>query len=317
MFIFLARIKPSRRMKLVLAGCALILVAGGTALYRYSRGTLAEFVNQDLRKLDDGPQTAPMKLLARFLPEEMTSPRARLNKLLRRILPDEFKPVGFGAGFQPWYLWELKTEAGSRYILFEGSSAAAIHFLDSSGRYNGGSRFSVGGWGLGFSPGIGIKDAALLHHELVSAPVIEIQTVPSWNSDKITRQLYGIFENRVALLRIEDSNGKAVANSYGDALIGPMPPARTADAWEDLLHSPDRTRVLEALMWIGAWHWTHAEPPSQAVSAEQVAMGRLVVAVRKRPTVQQRMGELTTSANPWIREAAELAQEQIQKQAAR
>src|SRR5262245_3188662 len=119
---YLTAIRRRKRLCWALAGAIAFALAGGAFLYWYGRGTLDEFVDRDLRKLDDEPKSALAKVLRRFLPAEFTSPRARLNKVLRRILPefDSLKNESLRSfhALQPWYLWRNTTEAGPGFILF-------------------------------------------------------------------------------------------------------------------------------------------------------------------------------------------------------
>jgi hypothetical protein len=189
--------------------------------------------------------------------------------------------------------------------MIPGESRASIHFLDARGRHEAHCVFCTG-------YRIDINDAALVDNALVGARVIEITTSPAINGGDIRRQVYGIFPSRVALLRLEDSRGKLVANyGYPNPYLGPSPPARTADEWEQLLASADRTVVLEALTWISG---EHQSVPADSTDSDKAA-ALLIAAVRKRPTVNKRIMELTTSANPWLREAALLARQQLPGQA--
>jgi hypothetical protein len=307
-----------RSVRWVRASILVILLGGGALLYWYSRVSLADFVDLDLVSLDDTPQTPIDKMLNQILPDQFPGPRTKWERLLKRILPAKFehktplKALKVGQvvedGFEPWSLWRLKTKTWSGFILFEAdsplpggwdpdlrASGARIHFLDATGQYE--STFE-------FCPGYGIYlvDAAFGNHEIVGAPVIEIKTriidraFSQWTSD--TRQFYGIVDKRLALLRIESEEGKVLANRYDDSHVrlGPSPPERTKEQWEELLLSSDRVLVLEALTWIAGRNFTF-----------------LAEAVRESLVVQKRIAELAESENEWIREAAVLAREQFQK----
>lgn len=156
---------------------------------------------------------------------------------------------------------------------------------------------------------------------IIGANAIEVQTEAVFGGKDVRRQLYGILENRVALLRIEDASGNLLANEYQYSThqIGPDPPTRTEEQWELLLCSSDRASVLEALTWIGGRHYEGEQLPDfsllsqREIAAEKAESVRMAAAVRVRSAVQKRIGELATSDNPWIREAAELAMTQLPK----
>jgi hypothetical protein len=305
MFAFLKK----RRIGWLLASIAVLLIAGSALLYWYSRVSLADFVDQDLRKLDDTPRTALAKVLHHFMPEQFPGPRTKLDRLLEKVLPPkdpEMPPVFWR--FQPWYVWRLKQTTGLGFVLLEGqmlfsipgSARLRIHFLDIDGSHIRVFEFWTGNR-------VSIHDAVFMEHDFLQVPVIEIKTHGWFEGGG--RQFYAVLRDRVTLLRFEGEAGKPVANSYHNMRpnIGPEPPNRTKQEWVDLLQSTDSCHVLEALVWIGGYHWNgFGEPPIRL---------DLIEGVRTNPIVQKRIGELTRSDNQWIREAAQLAREQLPKKA--
>jgi hypothetical protein len=313
-----------RTVRWVLASILVFLVGGGVLLYWYSRGSLADFVDVDLRKLDDTHATALGKFLNGILPDQFPGTRTKLNQILSHTLPKEFQTEDADwekmTGVEPWYIWRVKLGGGSRLMYFEGhslfvipsASGARIHFFDSKGKYEGTSEFLTG-WR------IQILDAALVNHEIPGSAVIEIKTAPSINGASIGRQFYAIFENRVALIRVEDEDGKPIANCYRypNHQLGPSPPIRTMEEWAELLRFSERVHVLEALVWMGGDHFTVADRERGEIARESLESVRLVAAVRNSQIVQKRIAELTVSENQWIREAAVLAQQQLPKKGGR
>src|SRR5437867_1283481 len=112
MLTFLEVLKRRKRTILALASFAVILLAGGGIVYRSTRLSLSDFVDEDLRKLDDDNRPALNKMLGRLFPEQFPGPRTQLNKLLDGILPWQNR-------LEPWYIWRLESETGSSFILFE------------------------------------------------------------------------------------------------------------------------------------------------------------------------------------------------------
>jgi hypothetical protein len=197
MFAFLKK----RRIRPLVIAIALLLLVGSVFLYWNSRGSLADFVDQDLSNLDDTHKTVFGKLLGHILPEQFPGPRTTLNQILGRFLPDEFKnrPEFW---LEPWYIWRCKTKTGRGFMLFQarpGRSLATVHFLALNGKYHGTSEFSTR-WP--------IEEAALVDQGLLG-PVIKVK-----NTGGIGYQTYGSHDNRIALLRIEDHVGKLVENNY-------------------------------------------------------------------------------------------------------
>jgi hypothetical protein len=143
---------------------------------------LEEFADRDLRALDDGDATCLRELLAAALPD--------------RYGPTRRRPAN------PWHLWRHQGADGdTRLLLFEsypihdipGTSSAAIHFLTPGGRLVGTSEFSTG-WRIDL-------EAAEYRRDPILGPVIELRTGPVINGRNIRRQVYGVFDDRVGLLR--------------------------------------------------------------------------------------------------------------------
>lgn len=268
----------------VLAVCLLLAAAGG-GWWWFTRNPLAEFVDQDLRKLDDGSQTKRQLLLAKFLPAEFVSPKARLQKTLDRILPEEYRSKDIFA-YEPWHLRHFNGRAESRLILLQiqqlwivpGESRAAVHFLSPTGKHLASSDFSTGNRQS-------VIDAAFRFEPHVNDCVIEIQV--SWfRRNPPTRLIYGIFADRVALIRVEDHKG-ALERNYD---YGPDPPERSLGEWEEFLASENPLHLLEALTWTGRMHWGTTQS--------------LVREIRATAWYQKRVLELCESENQWIRQAA-------------
>jgi hypothetical protein len=255
----------------------------------------AAYVNADLRKLKDAQRTD-------------------LTKVLDGILPEDYRsdaPIPF----EPWFVWRNPAaKERKEYILFQGrpicmipgTSCAAVHFIDASGKLLNSVAFSTG-WR------IDLTSAKLVNEPLVKGDVIEVRSSPVINGRAVSRQLYGIIGSRVALLRLEDSRGKLAANIYGapNHRIGPYPPKRSAAEWEQALASTQPMIVLEALAWLGGYHRDDLSPTD--VYIEDLEAAKLVAAVRQRPAVRQRLGRLARSENAWIRQATKLALDQMPK----
>lgn len=71
--------------------------------------------------------------------------------------------------------------------------------------------------------------------------------------------------------------------------------------------SPDRARVLRALVWLGGFHWDLQANAGDNRSSEDADQVRLWRKVRAREKVIRRIQELVKSEDVWLREAAELA----------
>lgn len=213
--------------------------------------------------------------------------------------------------FRPWYIWRTEAERrNARYLVLFGHDIVAIpsapaytvRFYDSNGRKISESDFTTG-WRLG------LASAAVRSEPILGGAVIDVRTAPYPLGGGISREIYGIIGDRLVLVRMEDSTGKAVANEYGapNQTVGTETPNRTADEWQTALSSANNLTVLEALMWLGGRHRTDPSPPRDDVLVEDSASTRLLQDVWRRVPVKQRVSELAHSKNEWIREAAVVA----------
>ena len=114
------------------------------------------------------------------------------------------------------------------------------------------------------------------------------------------------------LIRLEDSHGKLHINDY-DALnhtIGFTEVGRSAEDWEESLITKDEAQSLATLTWLGGFH-LKADADVAGNWHEDLAEARLVEEVRARPAVKKIVNSLKDANNPWVREAARLAAEQM------
>jgi hypothetical protein len=256
---------------------------------------LTEFVDRDLRKLDDSSQAKWRQFVAKFLPQEFVSPKLRLQKTLQRILPGEYtSPI---PGFEPRRLWRYNDDSEPQFLLLlaqhrgvvPGESRAAVHFLGSTGEPWGYSDFSISN--------CDVVDAAFRWEPKVNERVIELWVShPGYSLP--TRLVYGVCDDRVALIRVEDRNGEtAPSSTMSRSLFGPMPPHRSASECEEQLGSDRPSTVLEALS--SMYLFDHGLV--------------LVDDLRYTPSLRERTTELCRSDNPWIREAAASALFELNK----
>jgi hypothetical protein len=177
-----------------------------------------------------------------------------------------------------------------------GSSGAAVHFFDDSGRLLNSVAFSTG-WR------INLDSATLRKEPRVAGSVIEVRLGPE-------RQVYGLLNKRVVLLRLEGSNGELIPNNYfaPNHTIGPDVPDLDAQEWEQALASGQKMVILEALVWLGGKH-----SPDLSEASLNRQWTSLVAEVRRRPGVRKAIEGLSRSDNPWMHEAARLALAQIER----
>lgn len=253
---------------------------------------VAPFLDRDLRKLNKSSRTQFDALLTDVLPVNL----CLSNSLL----------------IEPFYIWRSKEDGKTaRFVLFRGQSGGSIpgqslgtiDVFDETGRHTFSSMFATG-WRLF------VKSASSKLDRTLDTDIFELKTINFFGTD-IARQFYCLLDDRVILLGLEDSNGLPVPNNYEttNRTIGPVVPTRTADEWEQALHSEKVPIVLEALMWVGGIHRVDLAP-SRDHFLESIESAKLHAAVNASPGVRRSIQELTESENLWINRAAKSALEQ-------
>jgi hypothetical protein len=196
-----------------------------------------------------------------------------------------------------------------RVMVFEGSAIGwsipgdfpiRAHVFTGEGEWLTSENFS-GGWrAFCGSP-------TVTHSTMIGAEIIKIGCAPdgvaTWT------QYYGLRNNRLVLLRLEDEFGKAIPNEYGapNWTMGPIPKAPQEINWEEMLSSGSLPERLAALVWIGGTHVDPNLPADWESFHEDIRIGAFCEELRRRPGVAARLQELAASSNLWEREAALLA----------
>ena len=209
----------------------------------------------------------------------------------------------------PWYIWKTDRSGRARYVmllgesllLIPGGTSACIQLFDATPSLIGNQCFQTG-WRNQ------LISASLEYSEELSSDLVVIRTVPVINGRDIRKEYFAISEDRVRLVRLENSGGAGVQNEYvfPNYEIGAVPLAQTVEAWTSLLQSKDRSDVLSALVFLGGRHLK--EPERQLHSEWRESryaplFQQLVASVAIRELISQ----LRNSGSPWIRDAAALA----------
>ncbi|HEX7897408.1 MAG TPA: hypothetical protein VF950_06590 [Planctomycetota bacterium] len=229
---------------------------------------------------------------------EIEEAQALFDLVLNR---EPIKSDTFSDHFEPWEVLRL----GSDILLLEGRALFTIpgeclfraHLVSEDGFTLSTVSFS-GGWRILISHARSFFRADMPNSLLeLSASSVRIN-----GGADVAKQFYAGIDDHLALVRLEDSRGRLVANSYDDNTIGPPLPPREAEAWERALMSSDDAEILRTLMWIGGRHreaGSFPEPDDATVLNATRAR-----AVRQRPGVRARLEDLKKHPNAWIREAA-------------
>lgn len=249
--------------------------------------------------------------LDRDLLELNRSSKSRLLTLLNEVLPDNSQSTE-AALLAPFYIWRWTGNGGmTGFVLFRvqtavsvpGQAFGAIDVFKESGQHFTGSVFPTG-WRLV------VKSASTKFDPTLITNIIELGSVNLFGTD-IARQFFCVYNDRIILLGLEDSQGDFVPNNYEftNWTIGPPIQTRTAEEWEKALYSDQVPIVIEALTWLGGIHRRDLSP-SKEMCLEELESAQRYAAVRSNPAVDQKIRQLTESNNTWIKRAAQLAMKQ-------
>jgi hypothetical protein len=135
-----------------------------------------------------------------------------------------------------------------------------------------------------------------------------VRTAPVINGRDVAKEYFSFGDDRLRVVRLEDSKGAAVQNDYifQNSEIGIVPSAQTVQDWAGLLRSEDKADVLSALVFLGGRHLDEQERmalPEPHESKYAALFQELLADV----TIRGLIAQLGTSRDPWIRDAAILA----------
>lgn len=243
----------------------------------------------------------PSSLLGRDLWKQPPT-KAELAHLQGLVQPI---PAGFMRELSPWHIWKLRTLyvvlLGQNLAMIPGGTSACIQLFDAGLTRIGSWSFQTGWRNL-------LIDASLESSPQVGADLLVLRTSPVINGRDIAKEYFALGNDRLRVIRLEDSKGAAVQNDYvfPNYEIGVIPSARSVEDWTRLLQSKDKSDVLSALVFLGGRHLDEKERmtlPEPHESSYAALFQQLV----DTPSIHDSITELTKSDNPWIREAAILA----------
>jgi hypothetical protein len=217
--------------------------------------------------------------------------------------------IGYMMEPSPWYIWKTDRSGRARYVMLLGESlvlvpggtSACIQLFDATPTLIRNQCFQTG-WRNQ------LISASLEYSEELSSDLVVIRTLPVINGRDIRKEYFAISEDRVRLVRLEDSGGAGVQNEYvfPNYEIGAAPPAQTVEAWTSLLQSQDRSDVLSALVFLGGRHLDEHERKLHSESRES-KYAPLFQQLVTTTAIRELISQLRNSDSPWIRDAAALA----------
>lgn len=248
---------------------------------------LLTFENQQLGELD---QKSSIKLRTAI----DTLVGKRENELF--LKPRLFSKISNAVGQISYALIEE-----SPLLMIPGESGIRIHLFNPEGKLRFSSAFSSG-WR------IALTEMRVRYRPEIGREVLEVGSHPFINGRDVVKQYYALIGEKVLLVRLENSTGRAIPNLYGapNHTIGLTLVGRSASEWEKALNSQDAVEKLATLMWLGGMH-LNPRNPAPEYSHEEMSEAQLADELRSSESVKVALEKLLKSKNPWVRRAAELA----------
>ena len=250
---------------------------------------LLSFEGRDLRKLDRESAVTLRKAVETLLGGRVDSERAF-------IFPRLFSKLSDARG-QTRYVFIEE----SPLITVPGRSRIYAHVFDTEGGLLGSSDFNCG-------HRIFLTEMEVAYAPEVGRELLLVHSRPTINGADIARQFYALVGEKVLLVRLEDSGGRLVRNTYASPghTIGLTLTGRAAKEWEEALASDDVAETLATMTWLGGAH-LNPRKPAPEYAHEKHSEARVADEARSREGVRAALDKLTRSENPWVKGAAEMA----------
>ena len=224
---------------------------------------LLSFENQDLEGLDVKSSEVLQKAVT------AVTGHASKNQHHNNFLPRIFRTISNTSGEKRYILVEE-----APLMMIPGNSWLRVHVFDTAGRLLNEQEFNAG-------YRISLSSIQIRRIEAINSEGLIAQGLSVFGGHLLS-QYYVLSGNQIALVYLE-TDGLFDRNQH--MTIGPQI-QRSADEWEQALHSEHDTEVLTALLWLGS----EEEEGSILSSREQV---------------RKRLFELSQSKNFWIKAATQ------------
>jgi hypothetical protein len=301
--------KPIIRMLPVFAACLLV------GCNRDSQVPDVNLTEQKVADTNEPPlaYSGPLEPLNAYRGKELAKldedEAKELLASIKKFIPEREYRHWFD--FRPWYVWEFPNKRQPALVLFEvdntgphpGSTGIRIIVFEKARNVRAESVFKTGHRCY-------LRAVCLDKQGDDQDPLIVLETGPGPGpGPNFQRQIYGRSGDRLDLIRLEDSEGKATRNNYyvNHFACGPKVPIQTEAEWEADVLSGDRIRVLRSLVWLGGSHWEGKPPDESEKQHEPAGQIQLVRSVRANKKVADKLRVFVESEDRWLREAAVLA----------
>lgn len=139
----------------------------------------------------------------------------------------------------------------------------------------------------------------------ISRELIIAESYPEINGRDVAKQYYGLINDEISLVKLENSKGEIVPNYYyaSNHTIGSIPSDLTEQQWINSLNSNDIIEVLATLTFLGG---QHSDKFDQLFAGEKSKRVKLVEKIHANQSVKLKISEFIKSDNRWLNDAANL-----------
>jgi hypothetical protein len=101
-----------------------------------------------------------------------------------------------------------------------------------------------------------VLNASVVASADLGSELIVLEAAPAAVGFDIAKEYFAVGDDRLRLVRLENSKGEATQNQYPVPSweIGVVPDAKNVDQFAELLESSDKADVLSALVFLGGSH---------------------------------------------------------------
>ncbi|KAF0247508.1 MAG: hypothetical protein FD167_3087 [bacterium] len=213
--------------------------------------------------------------------------------------------------YTPWFFWKMPVNQSdyqlillevSPIIFIPSASSVRVNVFTSSGNCLLSSVFSTG-WR------IDVTRASLHQNSDFGVPMLEIISSPVVGGGDISRQYYALTAEGIVLIRLQNSKGELVRNSYEypNHFIGPLSTRNTTEEWGNDLTSGIPWKTINVSNWLAGVPKGFQLSKYSQYPKSYLANINMIKILHSKEGTRKLLENLSKSNNKWIKEVAQEA----------
>lgn len=184
----------------------------------------------------------------------------------------------------------------SNPMMIPGNCGLRIQLFNLQGKHLKSISFNSG-WRMD------VNDVKVEFIPELNREVIVAQTSRVINGRDVAKQYYGLVNEEIFPIRLENSEGKLIQNIYfaSNHTIGQKMSPRLINDWEKNIKSNDIVKILASLVYLGG---EHSDRRFEKLLPKISSEAELVDEVRSNQVIKTTILELSNSENKWLRDSA-------------